>query len=336
MSENRRMNHLRFLNPLCLLGLVSSVLLAGCNFSPLLPSTEKIANSKVENPFFNIPPMNQKDYKDRHWILLAESTENNWFYDPYSLREDEEGIVTFDTFFAPRKTPPSLNRFNASITGPFLQKIDCFSNHQWSEIFYADKMPAQETFVNPKNPKLEYGWIKIKPKTAMAYVRTRVCGRKFLDDKNINYFLFQEGQMKFVKVKLPEKKSPPTPGELMVAEYKKLISSKASLNDENPSSGANPVFYEVINNAVTVIDPKKDIREMQVSSYELNKEFPKLADYVFRADCQAKTYSFAVQGKPPSIQELTDLPESLPNVAFNRACGDHGSYMKSLVTKGRQ
>ena len=75
---------------------------------------------------------------------------------------------------------------------------------------------------------------------------------------------------------------------------------------------------------------------MRVSSYELNKEFPKLADYVFRADCQAKTYSFAVQGKPPSIQELTDSPESLANVAFNRVCGDHGSYMKSVVTKGRQ
>jgi hypothetical protein len=329
------MKHLRFLNSLCLLGLLSAILLAGCTLSPVLPSTERIAGSKVENPFFNIPPMNLKDYKDRHWILLAESSENNWFYDPYSLIEDEEGIVTFDTFFAPRKTPPGLNRFNASITGPFLQKIDCFSNYQWSEIFYADKMPAQETFVNTRNPKLEYGWIKIKPKSAMAYVRTRVCGRKFLDDKNVNYFLFQEGQLKVVKVKLPEKKTPPTPGELMVAEFTKPSQSEETQTSASSSAQSVPVFYEVINNTVTVIDPKKDIREMRVSSYELNKEFPKLADYVFRADCQNKTYSFSVQGKSSPVQELTDSHESLPNVAFNRACGDHGDYMKSSSSKGR-
>ena len=313
-----------------------TTLLLGCNLGPPLPSLEKIANSKVENPFFNIPPMNLKDYKDRHWILLAESTENNWFYDPHSLNEDEEGIVTFDTFFTPRKIPPGLNRFNATITGPFLQKIDCFSNHQWSEIFYADKMPAQETFVNPKNPKLEYGWIKIKPKTAMAYVRTRVCGRKFLDDKNVNYFLFQEGQMKFVKVKLSEKKTPPTPGELMVAEFTKLNPPEETQTSASSSAQRFPVFYEVINNTVTVIDPKKDIREMRVSSYELNKEFPKLADYVFRAHCQNKTYSFSVQGKSSPLQELTDSPESLPNVAFNRLCGDHGDYMKSSSSKVRK
>ncbi len=117
------MKHLRFLNPPCLLGLISLTLLAGCNFSPLLPSTERIASSKVVNPFFNIPPMNLKDYQNRNWILLAESSENNWFYDPYSLNEDEEGIVTFDTFFSPRKTPPGLNRFNASITGPFYKRL---------------------------------------------------------------------------------------------------------------------------------------------------------------------------------------------------------------------
>jgi hypothetical protein len=296
-------------NPLYLLGLMVSSLLLGCNLSPPLPSLEKIAGSKVENPFFHIPPMNLKDYKDRHWILLAESTENNWFYDPYSLNEDEEGIVTFDTFFAPRQTPPGLNRFNALITGPFLQKIDCFSNHQWSEIFYADKMPAQETFVNPRNPKLEYGWIKIKPKSAMAYVRTRVCGRKFLDDKNVNYFLFQEERMQIAKENLPMKQA--------------------------PSAQNYPVFYEVINNVVTVVDQNKDIREIRISSYELNKEFPKIADSVFRADCRAKTYRFAVQGKSGSVQELTDSPESLANVAFNRACGDHGSYMKFVTQKGR-
>ena len=310
-------------------------LLSGCNLSPPLPSSEKIASSKVETPFFHTPPMNLKDYKDRNWILLAESTENNWFYDPYSLSEDEEGIVTFDTFFAPRNTPPALNRFNALITGPFLQKIDCFSNHQWSEIFYADKMLDQETFVNSKNPKLQYGWIKIKPKSAMAYIRARICGRKFLDDKNVNYFLFQEGQMTVAKEKPSEKKMPSSPGELMVAEFTK--SSQLNEAQSPPSSSAQnfPVFYEVVNNAVIVIDSKNDVREMRVSSYALNKEFPKIADFIFRANCQNKTYSLSAQGKPVALQELTNSPESLPNVAFNRACGDHGDYMKPASLKGR-
>lgn len=303
------MKNLSWPNPLYLLGLIVSTLLLGCNLGPPLPSLEKITSSKVENPFFYIPPMNLKDYKDRNWILLAESMENNWFYDPYSLKEDEEGIVTFDAFITPRKIPAGLNRFNATITGPFLQKIDCFSNHQWSEIFYADKMPNQETFVNPRNPKQEYGWIKIKPKSAMAYVRTRICGRKFLDNKNVNYFLFQEGRMNIAKDNLSQR--------------------------QGPSTQNYPLFYEVINNAVTVIDSKKGIREMQISSYELNKEFPKIADSVFRADCQAMTYRFAMQGKSGPLQELTDSPESLANVAFNRACGDHGSYMKFATQKGR-
>lgn len=141
--------------------------------------------------------------------------------------------------------------------------------------------------------------------------------------------------MKVVKVKLPEKKAPPTPGELMVAEFTKLSQPEETQTSASSSAQGYPVFYEVINNAVTVIDPKKDIREMKISSYELNKEFPKLADYVFRADCQAKTYSFAVQGTPSSVQELADSPESLANVAFNRVCGDHGDYMKLFLSKGR-
>jgi hypothetical protein len=121
----------------------------------------------------------------------------------------------------------------------------------------------------------------------------------------------------------------------MVAQFTRPSQADEIVSSSNAPKQNYPVFYEVINNAVTVIDPKKDIREMQISSYELNKEFPKLADYVFRADCQAKTYSFAVQGKPSPMQELTDSPESLPSVAFNRLCGDHGDYMKSSSSKGR-
>lgn len=332
------MKHLRFLNPLCLLGLVITILLGGCNFGPVLPSSQKIASSNIEGPGFHFPPLNKKDYQSRHWILLAESKENTWFYDPYSLSEDGEDIVSFDAYISPRPMPAGLDRFNASIVGPYRQRIDCFSNHQWSETFYADKMPNQETFVNPRNPRLEYGWIKIKPKSAMAYIRTRVCGRKFIDDTNVNYFLYQEGLMKAYKSKkgdLVEKKLPLTPGELMVAEYTNVGPAKDSDKGSGTTNETLAVFYEVINNRLTIVDPNKNIREMRVSSYVLDQEFPKLMDYVFRANCDNKTYSFTPYGKPPVMQELSSDYQSLPNVAFDRACGDHGVYMKLSTSGGR-
>ena len=317
--------------------LLLSALLTGCSFfGPKGTDFNKLASAKVENPFFSIPPQNLEDYQKGIWILLAESKTKNWFYDPYSLVEDADGVVSFNTFVTERVYQDQLQPFNATSIGPYLQKIDCFGNYQWSQIFYAEQMPKQESYVNPLKPNQEWGWIKIKPKTSMAYIRARVCGRKYIDDQNVNYFLFQEGQMKFVKVKLSEKKTPPTPGELMVAEFTKLNPPEETQTSASSSAQRFPVFYEVINNTVTVIDPKKDIREMRVSSYELNKEFPKLADYVFRAHCQNKTYSFSVQGKSSPLQELTDSPESLPNVAFNRLCGDHGDYMKSSSSKVRK
>lgn len=313
--------------------------LAGCNFGPVLPSTEKLTSSKLENPAFHMPQLNLKDYQERHWILLAESKDNAWFYDPYSLEEDDDQIISYDAFFAPRRMPSGLKQFNASVTGPYRQKIDCFGNHQWSETFYADKMPAQETFKNPQKPSLEYGWIKIKPKSAMAYIRARICGRKFLDDANVNFFLYQEGRMKFPKAKddaVTTKKLPLTPGELMVAEYMKRNPLKES-DIEAESSGANQaIFYEVINNTITMVDVKENIREMKISSYLLDKDFPKLADYVYKANCSNKTYQFSTQGKTSSFQALSDNPISIANVAFDRICGDHGSYMKLISQKDKR
>lgn len=352
------MKHLRFLNPPCLLGLVSSIFLAGCTLSPLMPSSERLASSKVENPLFNIPPINLKDYKDRHWILLAESKENNWFYDPYSLIEDEDNIVTFNAFISPRMISPRLNRFNASIIGPYRQKIDCFGNYQWSEIFYSDNMPAQETFVNSRNPSLAYGWIKIKPKTAMAYIRARVCGRKFLDDKNVNYFLFQEGRMKVTKPDSQPHTKPKIKAKLNLKSSNSVSSKDAELDEEelapselmikrytNPTLPAEieadsislgpPLFYEVVNNEIIIISDKGDVREMKIESFLLDKDFTKLADYVFRAKCQTKTYSFFKEQKQLPEQDLGGSPESLANIAFDRICGDHGNYMKSTLPKRR-
>ena len=294
-----------------ILGIVS-----GCTFLPQPPDLEKITSPRVENPFFKIPPENLKDYQDRTWILLAESSTKNWFYDPYTLREDSDGITSFDVFVVNRESSSRLQAFNATSTGPYRQKIDCFTNHQWSEIFYAEHMPRQENYSNPLKPNQEWGWIKIQPKTAMAYIRSKICGRKFIDDKNVNFFLYQDGQVKAEK----EKSADP------------IIQAINALSPPNTNS---PTFFEVLNNEVLVVDAKKDILEIKISSYILEKDFPKKADFTFTASCQSNTYSVKVQGKANAIAGTIEGKATLAAVAFNRVCGDHGAYMKTISRPNR-
>ena len=308
--------------------------LSGCSFfgSPF-PSVEKFKESKVVNPFFSIPPENQQDFEKRNWILLAESKNKNWYYDPYSIYEDEEGIISFDAFIAERGYEDRLPIFNSSSVGPFKQKIDCFGNYQWSEIFYAEHMPKQETFVNPLKPNLEWGWIKIKPNTSMAYIRARVCGRKFLDERDVNYFLFQDGKLPYVREEVKPPKIPPAKdsAEVWIAQFKvEQPATDLSLKEliEGSIDGV-PIFYEVINNEVFIVDAKKDVRQLKLASYYLNKEFSKRGDLIFQAYCQSNSYSFSMAGKAPKIEELPSSKTDLPGVAFNRACGEHGFYMRS-------
>ena len=298
-----------------LLLLAAVLLVGGCTFLPQPPDIQKITSPKVENPFFTIPPENLKDYQDRSWILLAESSNKNWLYDPYTLKE-EDGITSFDVFVTYRENGARLQDFNATSTGPYRQKIDCFTNYQWSEIFYAEHMPKQESYSNSLKPNQEWGWIKIQPKTAMAYIRSKICGRKFIDDKNVNYFLYQDGQVKTEK----EKSNDP------------IIRASDALSPSNPNI---PTFFEVINNEILLVDPKKDIREMRISSYALEKDFPKKGDFTFTANCQSNSYSVQVQGKSGVIRGIIEGKESLASVAFNRACGDHGVYMKTISRLSR-
>ena len=234
---------------------------SGCTILPTMPNVEKITSPKIEDPFFTIPPENLKDYQDRSWILLAESSTRNWFYDPYTLNEDADGIITFDAFIAPR-AKNRLDRFNPTIVGPYRQKMDCFGNHQWSEIFYAQNIPPAVAMSQANDPNREYGWIKIRPKTAMAYIRSKICGRKFIDDQNVNYFLYQDGLVKDQK----EKSSDP------------IVQASDALNPPNPNF---PTFFEVINNEVLLVDSKKDIRQIKISSYILDKDFPKKGRFHF-------------------------------------------------------
>ena len=264
---------------------------------------------------------------------MAESKTKNWFYDPYSLVEDADGVVSFNTFVTERVYQDQLQPFNATSIGPYLQKIDCFGNYQWSQIFYAEQMPKQESYVNPLKPNQEWGWIKIKPKTSMAYIRARVCGRKFIDDQNVNYFLFQQGRMPYAKGRDESPKTPVTKDstEAWIAQFQvQNAKDETNVIEAPEKSGPNtPIFYEVVNNEVKVIDAKKDIRQLKIASYNMDKDFSKRSDFIFQANCQNKTYSFVGNGQATKVESLSDLKKDMPNVAFNRACGEHGAYMQN-------
>ena len=309
------------------------VVLTGCSNTPRRQDYQAFMDEEVESPFFKVPAVNQKDFADRTWILLAESKTKLWFYDPYTLTEDEEGVVAFDAFFSPREQN-NLQLFNATIVGPYRQKIDCFGNHQWSETLYTKNLVPKDSNAVDIKPVNGSGWVKIKGRTAMAYVRTRVCGRKFIDDQNINYFLFQTSPMSLVEarkevIRDTAQKNTPSNNPL---EAPPLASV------EVPSE-KTPVFYEVVNNEVAVIDVKNDVRQMRLSSYLMEKDFPKQADYLFTANCQSNTYSLLVQGASEKsggvnvVKENIGAKDSLAAVAFNRACGNHGAYMK-VTNKG--
>jgi len=282
-------------------------------------------DEEVDSPFFYVPPLNQKDYSERTWILLAESKSKVWFYDPYSLSEDEGGVLSYDAFIAPREKN-NLATFNATMVGPYRQKIDCFSNNQWSETFYTQNIVVKGPLVGDIKPINGSGWVKIAPRTAMAYVRSRLCGRKFIDDQNINYFLYQDGV-------LPAPVTQKAPVEIFdEKENKQLPLAKQDVVAE-PEKLKPPIFYEVINNEITMVDSKKDIRQMRLSSFVLAKDLTKQADHLFTANCQDNSYTLTTQGQGAKSSGVVGEKDSLSAVAFNRACGNHGAYMK-LVNKG--
>ena len=304
------------------------VLLVGCTTGPQRQDYTSFMDEKVESPFFQVPALNQKDFTGRTWILLAESKSKIWFYDPYTLTQDENDVITFDAYFSPREKN-DLAPYNATIVGPYRQKIDCFSSNQWSETFYAENTSVKAPVVGDAKPVNGSGWVKIKPRTAMAYVRTRLCGRKFLDDQNINYFLFQDGVMALSQTQKE------VIGEVESKDPKQAVMSNKNL-EENPSENLasrdkttkSPIFYEVINNEVLILDPKNDVRQLRISSYVLEKYFPKKSDYVFTANCQSNTYSLVAQAAGERASGAFGAKDSLAAVAFNRACGKHSSYMK--------
>lgn len=270
----------------------------------------------VESPFFYIPPLNQKDYEDRTWVLLAESKTKIWFYDPYSLSEDEGGVISYDAYIAPREKN-ELATYNSTMVGPYLQKIDCFSNYQWSETFYTKNIISAAPLVGESKPVNGYGWLKITPRTAMAYIRSRICGRKFIDSQDVNYFLYQDGVL---------------PAPIAQREPVEVLDAKKKQSPIDALVTTPPIFYEVVNNEVSILDSKKEIRQMKLSAHFLDKDLSKQSDYIFTANCSQNSYSMTSQGQTAKPNSAIGAKDSLGAVAFNRACGNHGAYMK-LVNK---
>ena len=305
------------------------ILLVGCTLGPRREDYQVLMNEHVESPFFYVPPLNQKDYQSRTWILLAESQSKMWFYDPYTLTEDEDGVLTYDTFFKPREQN-ALAPFNSTLVGPYRQKIDCFGNNQWSEIFYIDQLPTPAPSLANIKPINGSGWVKIAPRTAMAYMRGRLCGRKFLDEQGVNFFLYQDGFMPMPKAKPEIIDQTELKAEKPIAPVIKAnLKVDSKVDSENPTPPKTPLIYEVINNEVVVIDAKKDVRQLRIGAYLLEGHFPKKADYIFTANCQSNTYNLIPQGGGDKSSGAVGDKNSLSAVAFNRACGDHGAYMKT-------
>jgi len=307
------------------------LLVSACTFLPDKPSSEEVLSSEIESPFFSVPPLNLQDFKDRNWILLAESANRKWYYDPYTLTQDEDGVISFDAFNAPRIDAKDLDQFNATIVGPYLQKIDCFSSNQWSETFYTKNLPTPKVTSSPAKPINGSGWVKIQPRTAMAYIRTRLCGRKFIDDANVNYFLYQDGEMPIVKSNPKVSSSQSADKSVSTAQ---VTATQVTATDKTANQVV-PTFFEVINNEVIVVDPKKDIREMKIASYALEKEFPKKVEFVYRADCQSNTNNLLGSDKKIVVAGPVGPKGSLSSVAFNRACENHGDYMKVTSKSGK-
>lgn len=307
------------------------ILLIGC--TPLRPSP------KVEKPYHNL-----EGYKKGEWILLAESKTKYWYYDPKTLFTQDQNVIEFTMFWAPKfgakpslikgvdpSIPSPINKekevsqedsenavfskeFNTGAIGPFQQVIDCSAQYQFSE--RPDDQACDISALGgytPTNlqPRDVECWVPIKQKTAMLMIAGRICGRPLPLKKLKNYFLYQEGQIT-------------TPA----LQNKTELESKSKA-EELPKP-IDPIFYDVFNNEYIVIDSKQNIREMKISSQSMTKKDNHVEDFIFRANCQNKTASIYTAGSPKIDMKSIGPSTSLTGVAFDRVCGNHDDYMNQV------
>jgi hypothetical protein len=252
---------------------------------------------------------------------------------------DEDGPITFWLYWKPnvgthvdakkgelKRSAPSeiseenksnnanneiVSLFEPNSVGPYLQKIDCLTNTYMEESLIDGRCESVEVSNNSQSiSKLDTVecWRNIKSRTAMAFIKTRVCGRRFVMENTSNFYLYQTGKL------LPANKH--------------SIKSQANGNIETPVVPAK--FYEVINNEYVVTDVKNDVREMRVASYLLDKKGSHDAEYLYQANCRAGTDVLIKLGQvKPAMKPIGDAT-SLSGVAFNRICSNHGTYMKQV------
>lgn len=278
----------------------------------------------------NLPQQSVKPYRDTNayahgnWVLLIQSSSKDWYYDPKTLSKDDDGIVSFQSYWAPKSvavdivnTPTNKEGMLTALTqeskkdfgedgdmafdpkayGPYLQQIDCATHAHASQSLIDGSCDLSEAPPESKNSvKADFVdcWRKVKPKTAIAFIENRICGRKFPMEVVRNYFLFQD---------------------------------EASPLPINQANLAAPQFYEVINNEYIVLDSKKNVREMRLSTFLLDKNLTPGHNYLYRANCGEKVDSLSVLGKAVDGFKPVGDPKSLSGVAYNRLCGDHGTYM---------
>jgi len=280
-------------------------------------------------------------YSQGDWVLLAQSLSKDWYYDPKTLLQND-GVVSFWSYWEPNTKQLNANvlsdgkdkslnalsddlvktankdigvEFGPKAYGPYLQKIDCLTNTHLSQSLIDGSCDASDAPLEAQNSSRGSDfldcWRNVKPKTAIAYIQTRVCGRKFPLETLKNYFLFQK--------KLP-----------LIATNQP--NSSETTNVSNPVKNTSFVddFYEVINNEYILLDAKKNIREMRVASYFLDKNLTHRQDFLYRANCSDKFDSLLPVGKVDLVMKLVGDPTSLSGVAFNRICGNHGNYMSQV------
>lgn len=307
-----------------LLPLIVFIFLVACTSTPLL------LRPKEAKPF-----RDPDTYARGNWTLLAQSKSKDWYYDSASLKKLDDEIVSFWSYSMPSssasklitKTSPNsenleskaanlqkdLNQNNESsfhplIYGPYLQKIDCASHYHSSESLIDGSCDLSEASPQAQNSIIKDPiecWRKIKPKTAMAFIENRICGRKFPMEGARNFFLFQDDPSQS-----SNDGSRPMNSEV---KFDKPVVARS--------------YFEIIGNEYKVIDTKRDIRQMRVASYLLDKNLTNNGFYIYQASCIEKSDSLTKAGSGASIMKPIGDKTSFSGVAFNRVCANHGNYM---------
>jgi hypothetical protein len=112
-------------------------------------------------------------------------------------------------------------------------------------------------------------------------------------------------------------------------------SNPALLKDSNVHADGPSKFYDVVNNEYILIDAKRNIRQMRVTSYLLDKNLSSDGDYLYQASCSEKVDRLTKIGQGVVAVGPIGDDISFSGVAFNRICADHNQYMQLVKNFSR-